>query len=837
MDDQNAKKVFRIYNEVYRTGESTKAFAWEIIRKDGTRRFVEASVSRRKDATGEPIGFRGIVRDITERKQAEEARDAIEAKYRQLVQQAVDGIFIADRSGNLVLVNQKSCEMLGYPEEELLRINIADTYPVEDKNLALKRMSGMTAGKAMQFERRMRRKDGSLFPVEVSLGKLDDGGFQGIVRDVTERKQKEAELRLLAQTVSSAQDCVSITDMEDKVIFVNEAFLRTYGYSEEELLGKNIAMVRSPLTSPKVGAQILPGTLAGGWNGELFNRRKDGTDFPIELWTSVVHDEQGKPVGLLGVARDITQRKQAAEQLEQSVSMLRATLESTADGILVVDAHGRIQSFNQKFVDLWRIPEAILATLDDNHALEFVLTQLKEPEAFLQKVRALYSQKDGESYDTLEFKDGRVFERYSKAQQIGNETVGRVWSFRDITDRKKMEEEKKTLQQQLFQAQKMESIGTLAGGIAHDFNNILGIILGHASFIQPGEADAETLTMSGGAITRAVQRGANLVKQILTFARKTETAREPVNANTMIEELAKMLRETFPKTTEIALHLDKKIPLVTMDHSQLHQALLNLCVNARDAMNDPTNTSRQGGTLTIGTEILHTAAMRDRFPDATESSYLCISVSDTGVGMDEATKQRIFEPFFTTKEPGRGTGLGLAVVYGVAKSHQGFVDVESEIGRGTMFRLYIPIPETVGALTVTEVKTSKHITGGTETILFVEDEEVLRTLMKTQLENKGYRVLTAQDGKEAIQMYTQHEQDIALVLTDIGLPRLSGQEVVATISALNPHARIIVASGFLDPDVRAVLSKAGAKDFAQKPYVPGEILAKVREVLDRACTP
>lgn len=842
MDDKNAKKVYQSFNEVYRTGKPDRGFDWEIIRKDGARRFTEASVSLRKDARGEPIGFRGIVRDITERKRAEEAVRQSQQQYENLVA-SIDGIvWEADaRTFQFTFVSQQAERLLGYPIERWLteptfwQDNI---YP-DDRASAVAFCVSATAQKRNHdFEYRMIAADGHIVWLRDIVSVIVENGvpvkLRGVMVDVTERKQQEAELRLLAQTVAGAQDCISVTDMHDTIIFVNEAFLRTYGYSEEELLGKNITMVRSPLTPSDVGAQILPATLAGGWNGEISNRRKDGTDFPIELWTSVVRDEQGKPVATVGVARDITQRKQAERQLEQSVSMLRATLESTTDGILVVDTQGRIQSFNQKFADLWRIPESILATRDDNRAIEFVLTQLKEPEAFLRKVRELYSQKDAESYDTLEFTDGRIVERYSKPQRIGNETVGRVWSFRDVTERRKMEEEKKILQQQLFQAQKMESIGTLAGGIAHDFNNILGIILGHASFIQPGDIDQGTLSASTGAITRAVQRGANLVRQILTFARKTDAALEPVNVNTTIEELAKMLRETFPKTTEIVLHLDKAIPVITTDHTQLHQALLNLCVNARDAMNDPSETTGKVGTLSIRTEMIGGNKVRTLFADATESQYVCISVSDTGIGMDEATKQRIFEPFFTTKELGRGTGLGLAVVYGVVKRHQGFVDVESEVGRGTTFKLYLPIPASVVRPTTTKEETSTEIPGGTETILLIEDEESLLKLMKNALEAKGYRIITARDGIEAIHVYTQHKESVALVLTDLGLPKLDGQGVVAKLANINPHVKIIVASGFLDPDVQSELLEAGVEDFVHKPYILAEMLTKVREVIDRS---
>ena len=384
----------------------------------------------------------------------------------------------------------------------------------------------------------------------------------------------------------------------------------------------------------------------------------------------------------------------------------------------------------------------------------------------------------------------------------------------------------------MIQAQKLENLGTLAGGIAHDFNNILGIILGHASILERCNGDREMTSASIGSITKAVQRGASLVRQILTFARKSEVVLAPVNVNALIRELGSMLQETFPKTVELNLKLAPSIPVLTMDQAQLHQALLNLCVNARDAINDLAPLTSAHGLLTIRTEEVPRSKLK-RHADATASRYVCISVSDSGKGMDEATKERIFEPFFTTKGPGKGTGWGLAVVYGVMKAHRGFIDVESKINVGTTFRLYLPVPdESTREMDIARAANGS-IRGGTETILLVEDEDSLRHLMKLVLEDKGYRALTARDGIEAIRLYTQHMDEIALVFTDLGLPRIDGVTAFMTLKKINPNIKAVFSSGFLDLKTRARLSDAHAKAFVEKPYNPNEVLRMIREVLDR----
>ena len=617
---------------------------------------------------------------------------------------------------------------------------------------------------------------------------------------------------MLAQTIRGITECVSVTDVNDNILFVNRAFEETYGYSAEELIGKPISIVRSSKTEKEVGREILPGTLAGGWKGEIWNKKKDGTEFPISLSTSAVRDAQGKVTALVGIAQDITKTKQAEEQ----INLLMQSIYAAANSIVITDRNGTIISVNPAFckVSGYSFEEA------SGNSPRILKSGKQSPAYYKILWETILSGNVWKGEVINKRKDGTEYMEDMTITPVKN-SAGEISHFiaikEDITERK-------NLQNQLNQIQKMESIGTLASGIAHDFNNILGIILAHSGLLSRGVSDPKRFSDSVAAITNAVQRGASLVKQILTFARKTETKRTLVNVNSAIGEIVKMLGETFPKTIVLSIQLDENIPTVMMDATQLHQALLNLCVNARDAMNGK-GTIQIQTTVTLGDNIISSAAV-DK-----QQKFVCISITDSGTGMSDEVKRRIFDPFFTTKEIGKGTGLGLAVVYGVMQSHGGAIDVESEVGVGTTFKLYFPISQTAVSES-TELGVKKEIKGGTETILVVEDEEQLMKILTLYLETSGYTLITARDGMEALETYKTYKDRIKLVLTDLGLPKLSGVELITKLKHLDSKVKIIMASGFLDPDARSEMFKLGVKEFVQKPYTANEILIKIREILD-----
>ena len=397
---------------------------------------------------------------------------------------------------------------------------------------------------------------------------------------------------------------------------------------------------------------------------------------------------------------------------------------------------------------------------------------------------------------------------------------------RDVTEFVKNEIEKKKLEAQLVQAQKLESLGTMAGGIAHDFNNILNIIMGYASLLKADDNDVNEVQKEVDIILDASKRGAGLIKQLLTFARKSESVFQTVQVNDIVNEIQKLLKETFPKTIEINFDLQKDLPVITADSTQIHQIFLNLCVNARDAM-------QNAGKLTLTTKHLNEEEITKIKPDIEPGEYIEIQVQDTGSGIDETVKQKIFDPFFTTKEKGKGTGLGLALVYGIVKSHGGFIDLTSEIGRGTTFFIYLPVQIHSEAIYVADTKvTEVTVLQGEGTVLVIEDENRNVELLATLLVHNGYKVIAAYDGLQGITAYQNHRSEIAVVISDIGLPKMGGEDVFKQIKGMNPEVKFILTSGFMDPELKARLQEQGVRYFVQKPYLPEEILRTVKQILE-----
>jgi len=625
--------------------------------------------------------------------------------------------------------------------------------------------------------------------------------------------------------------------------------------------------------------------------------------------------------------------------LERANALLRATMEATGDGILIVDHDGRIVNYNHTFAEMWRIPDAVLSSRDDATAIAWVLDQLRDPEAFTARIRDLYADPTASGEDVLFFKDGRVFERYSQAHLVDGRPAGRVWSFRDVTEHRLAEAalreserrsralienssegiitaspdgvvlwaspstlellghrledvrgrnmaefihpddlplvmelfgrvltephervrdrtrtrhaaghwltleatftnlmkepglhaivlhvrdvtESMALQEQLAQAQKMDAIGRLAGGVAHDFNNLLTAIVGHAELLKDQLKEGTPAFDDVSEIEKAAGRAAGLTQQLLAFSRRQVLQLKVLDLDAVVDGMQRMLRRLIGEDVQLGFAAGLA-SWIKADPSQMEQVILNLVVNARDAM--PT-----GGLIRIETSAREIGEAQAEHLEIEPGPYVVLTVSDNGHGMDAATRARVFEPFFTTRK--QGTGLGLSTVYGVIRQSGGLIGVESQPGAGTVFTVHLP---RVAMPTEAEaVAPATAPADGTETILLVEDEDSVRDLAAKVLRQRGYQVLEAPNGSTALTVELGHTGPIALLLTDVVMPDLSGPEVARRVIERRPEIGVLYMSGYTDD---AVLQHGVLKQdtpFLQKPFTPMVLASKVREVLD-----
>lgn len=619
-------------------------------------------------------------------------------------------------------------------------------------------------------------------------------------------------------------------DANANVTLINKKGCEVLGGTEEEILGVNwidtFIHERERDGVRAVFAELMAGRLDSGEYHENAIITMNGEERTLAWRNTILRDAAGRITGTLSSGEDITQRKRAEEALRESEELLRATLESTEDGVLVVEGREQVTHFNKRFVDLWHIPEDIVETRQDPKLLDYVLDQLMEPQAFLEKVRRLYDSAE-EDFDTLRFKDGRVYERFSHPLIREGRIAGRVWSFRDVTARKRAEEERRQMDAQIRHIQKLESLGVMAGGIAHDFNNLLTAILGQAYLASedlPAESPArESIEL----IQETTQRAAQLTAQLLAYSGKGRFVVRPLNLSKLIEEMAHLLRASISKNATLTYHLAEDLPAVEADASQLQQVVMNLIINASDAI------GQTRGVITVATglsEVDQAEIARNHIAaEPVAGTYVYLEVADTGCGMDEPTRARIFDPFFTTKRTGRG--LGLAALLGIVRGHRGAIKVDSEPGQGATFRVLLPLTErpAEGSADASE---GRERWRGSGTILVVDDEPPVLTVARMILERAGFTVIAAEDGRRAVEVFREHADRIVAVLLDVTMPEASGEEAFWAMRRIQSDVPILLASGYTEEDVSGRLAVDGAAAFIHKPYHPSWLIGKLREMIE-----
>ncbi len=838
-DKETAKKLFQIFNEIYRTGNPCSGYDYELIRKDGTKRFIEASASLIKDSARKPVGFRGIVRDVTERKKAEDALRQSEERYRTILETMQEAYYELDLPGHFTFVNNALCRHLGYTKKELIgtksnryqdETNAKQTYQAFNEIYR-------TGEPVKALESEYIRKDGTKGTYEMSASLIRDAqgkpiGFRGVSRDVTERKQAEQALRRSEQRyrniLESIQDGYFENDLAGDITFINDIACKHLGYSREELIGLNYRKYTDEENARKLyqnyNAVYRTGQPIKPFEVEYI--KKDGTRLVDEISVSLMKDLEGKTIGFRGTSRDVTERKEAEEALRKSEERYRTIIENLQDGYFENDLAGNFIFVNDVICkNLGYTREELIGMnyrqYTEEEGRKNLLQhygELYRTEQPIKPFEAAYIRKDG----------GKLLAEISVS--LIRDSEGKPIGFRgishDITERKQAEEEKLSLQEQLRQSQKMEAIGQLAGGVAHDFNNLLTVIKGYSQLSLLDLKEDAPLRGNIQEIEKATQRATDLTRQLLAFSRRQILDLKVLDLNTLLNDLEKMLRRIIGEDIELVTLLSEDLGKVKVDPSQIEQVIFNLAVNARDAMPAGGRLAIETANVELDEEYAHAHV------SVTPGRYVRLSVSDTGVGMTQEVKEKVFEPFFTTKEKGKGTGLGLSMVYGIVKQSGGNIWLYSEPGRGTTLRIYFPrTEEEADALHRRE--DTEFFPRGSETVLLVEDDTLVRDLANRLLEQQGYRVLAAANGQEALHVAKEHlGETIHLLLADIVMPQMGGKELADWLKISRPNIKVLFTSGYADNAIvhHGVLDPG--THFLQKPFSLKTLSNKVREVLD-----
>ncbi len=743
--------------------------------------------------------------------------------FHALVEHSSDAVALLDETGAITYVSQAATRLLGYGVPELTGTNAMGFLHPDDLALTqrLCRQLLDQPGTPFRTELRARHKDGSYHLVEaVAVNRLDDPAVGAVVanwRDITERLRAE---ELLKQVINADPSLVFVKDWDGKFTLVNKALAQAYATSPEELLGKsdadfnrNQAEVAHYLRDDREVMSSLRPKLVP--EEPVTNPHTGETRWFQTVKVPLVSAD-GRAHQVLGVATDITDRKRTEAALRNSEESYRSLVDGVRDVIFALSPSGEVTSLNPAFEEMTGFPPAEWV----GRPFEAFVHPDDVPLALDLFGRVLR----GEPRPTIPFriltKGGsyRVAEFSATAQVRDGRLAGILGIGRDVTERLGLE-------QQLRQAQKMEAVGRLAGGIAHDFNNILTAITGHADLLLEDLGHHDPRRADVDEIRRSAERAAGLTRQLLAFSRQQVLQPKVVDVNALVLDMDKLLRRLIGEDVELATALDPTLGRVTADPGQLEQVIVNLAVNARDAM-------PQGGKLTLETRNIDLDSSYTLEHSLVKPGpYVQLTVSDSGIGMDEETQAHAFEPFFTTKPRGQGTGLGLAMVYGTVKQSGGFIWVYSEPGHGATFKIYLPRVD-APVESATPPAPVERPPRGSETVLLAEDEPAVRAIAQQVLERQGYTVLAAPSGADALALAAQHGVTIHLLLTDVVMPGMSGRDLADRLTAQRPGIRVLYISGYTDNAiVRHGMLEPGLA-YLQKPFRPDALVRKVREVLD-----
>lgn len=795
--------------------------AYEELRRQlqEARQLIDALRGGEIDAVATKLDF-----TLLRAKELESELLQSETNFRESMETSPLGIRIVGTGNETLYANRALLNIYGYDSvEEFEAVSAkrrltAESYAGHQMRREMRQRGEHVPAK---YEIFVVRKDGRIRQLEVLRKEvLWDGATQSqlLYADITEREEVARKLRDSEQKyrtlVENIPERVFVKDRTLTYVSCNRRYAQDLKIQAHEIVGRTDYDFHPRDLAEKYRAddkRILESgreeTIEEPW-------LNDGQPRVAETTKTPVKDDAGNIVGILGIFRDITDRKCAEDALHRSQIALLATLDATDDGILTVDDNGKVMNANRRFQEMWRISPELIEQKNDDVLLAHVLDQLVEPDIFLKKVKQLYSA-DEVDFDTLRFKDRRIFERYSRPLLLENVIIGRVWSFRDVTGRKRAEEDRQ-------RAAKLESIGTLAGGIAHDFNNVLTGILGNIQLANAylGQNRTDTAKEMLTEAEKASLRAKALTQQLLTFSKGGEPVKKVMHIGRLIVESATFALRGATVKPEFAV--PDNLWEIEVDEGQLNQVISNLLINASHAMPN-------GGTINVAAGNM--VIKKDNAMSLPEGRYVEIAIEDYGIGIPEGNKVRIFEPYFTTKQ--KGSGLGLATCYSIVKNHGGHITVESELGVGTTFRIYLPASTTPASVKARQEEYGQKV--GEGRVLVMDDDDSIRALLSAILNGAGYSVVLAADGAEAIEKYGKAKAagtPFDAVIMDMTIPGgMGGREAIGELLRIDPLIKAIVSSGYANDPMMAEFQSYGFKGVVTKPYSVREMVNTLQKVL------
>ena len=836
------------------------------MKKDGTKIKVEVFGSRTV-YHGKPA-IHGTLLDITERTRAEETLRESESRFRTVVESLGEGLIITDKDDNVIYLNSRMADLSGYSAAEMLgKRAYTLLLPEEEWDTMKRRNSDRIKGKAELYEILLRRKDGRRFWTEINATPYRDtnGTIIGTLAAVTDIEQRKHAGTLQSALYRIAEKTNSTEDLEDffhsvhgiisELMFAKNFYIALYDPSTQMLSFPYFVDEVDPQPQPKKpGKGLTEHVLRTGKpllaSPEAFEKlmvagEVESIGAPSIDWLGVPMKSGDTTFGAIVVQSYtesirygdheqeiltfVSQHIATAIQRKADEERFRAVWEHSADGMRLTDEEGRVVMVNSAFCKIVKLrPEQMVGKflsvmyLDDHEA----------------NVVDMYRRRfDSNTVATRFTGEITLWNHTEVPVEISNSFI--VFGtknkmllsvFRDISERKQLE-------QQLLHAQKMESIGVLAGGIAHDFNNVLSMILTSAEMLKAKTKQNKSLQHYAEMVATAAERGGAIAKQLLMFARTEKSKLKPMPVAPIVLEVQKLLEHTLPKSISVKAEIETSNAVILGDSDQLHQALVNLALNSSDAI----EARSTHGTIIFKVGTVNHDAIVKRFPKSEKGDYVVLSVWDNGIGMNEETQRRIFEPFFSTKERGKGTGLGLSIVHGIVQNHQGLIDVQSQENKGTTLTFYFPSAQGEDIRISKEPHRKKAIAGNNRgsvrTILIVDDEPALREMIREMLLEKDYKVITAFDGIDGLEQYEKFQGKIDLVISDLGMPRLGGEEMFRRLKEIDPEVKMVFTTGYLEEELKGEILRNGARDIIQKPFRIEQIVGCVAEVLGSVPTP